>query len=109
MIGSLVTVNNQKIPLTSIGLALFLALCVFQFLSAVLRSQLRPNVVIIVTALQSILGLVLPLILLWVVSPNHKYLLLGLAGSYIALPLVFLALNIAVSYTHLTLPTILLV
>ena len=94
VIGSLVTVNNQKFPLTSIGLALFLALCFFQFLSAVLRSQLRPNVVIIVTALQSILGLVLPLLLLWVLSPNHKYLLLGLAGSYIALPLVFLALNI---------------
>ena len=94
VIGSLVTVHNQKFPLTSIGLALFLALCFFQFLSAVLRSQLRPNVVIIVTALQSILGLVLPLLLLWVLSPNHKYLLLGLAGSYIALPLVFLALNI---------------
>ena len=94
VIGSLVTVYNQKFPLTSIGLALFLALCIFQFLSAVLRSQLRPNVVIIVTALQSILGLVLPLLLLWVLSPNHKYLLLGLAGSYIALPLVFLALNI---------------
>jgi len=94
VIGSLVTVHNQKFPLTSIGLALFLALCIFQFLSAVLRSQLRPNVVIIVTGLQSILGLVLPLLLLWVLSPNHKYLLLGLAGSYIALPLVFLALNI---------------
>ena len=94
VIGSLVTVHNQKFPLTSIGLALFLALCFFQFLSAVLRSQLRPNVVIIVTALQSIFGLVLPLLLLWVLSPNHKYLLLGLAGSYIALPLVFLALNI---------------
>ena len=89
VIGSLVTVHNQKFPLTSIGLALFLALCCFQFLSAVLRSQLRPNVVIIVTALQSILGFVLPLLLLWVLSPNHKYLLLGLAGSYIALPLVF--------------------
>ena len=94
VIGSLVTVHNQKFPLTSIGLALFLALCSFQFLSAVLRSQLRPNVVIIVTALQSILGLVLPLMLLWVLSPNHKYLLLGLSGSYIALPLVFLALHI---------------
>ena len=94
VIGSLVTVHNQKFPLTSIGLALFLALCFFQFLSAVLRSQLRPNVVIIVTALQSILGLVFPLLLLWALSPNHKYLLLGLAGSYIALPLVFLALNI---------------
>ena len=57
VIGSLVTVHNQKFPLTSIGLALFLALCFFQFLSAVLRSQLRPNVMIIVTALQSILGL----------------------------------------------------
>ena len=94
VISSLATVHNQKFPLTSIGLTLFLALCFFQFLSAVLRSQLRPNVVIIVTALQSILGLVLPLLLLWVLSPNHKYLLLGLAGSYIALPLVFLALNI---------------
>ena len=94
VIGSLVTVHNQKFPLTSIGLALFLALCFFQFLSAVLRSQLRPNIVIIVTALQSILGLVLPLLLLWALSPNHKYLLLGLSGSYIALPLVFLALKI---------------
>ena len=94
VIGSLVTVHNQKFPMTSIGLALFLALCFFQFLTAVLRSQLRPNVVIIVTALQSILGIVLPLLLLWVLGPNHKYLLLGLAGSYIALPLVFSVFNI---------------
>ncbi len=94
VIGSLVIVNNQKFPLTSIGLALFLALCSFQFLSAVLRSQLRPNVIIVVTVLQSLLGVVLPFLLLWVLSPNHKYLLLGLAGSYIALPLVFLAFNI---------------
>ena len=83
VIGSLATVYNQKFPLTSISLTLFLALCIFQFISAMLRSQLRPNVVIIVTALQSILGLVLPLFLLWALSPNHKYLLLGLAGSLI--------------------------
>ena len=94
VIGSLVTINSQKFPLTNIGLALFLALCFFQFLSTVLRAQLRPNVVIIVTALQSILGIVLPLLLLWVLGPNHKYLLLGLAGSYIALPLVFSVFNI---------------
>ena len=94
MIGSLVIVNNQKFPLTSIGLALFLALCSFQFLSAVLQSQLRPNAIILVTVLQSFLGVVLPLMLLLVLGPNHKYLLLGLAGSYIALPLVFFAFNI---------------
>ena len=94
VIGSLVTINSQKLPLTNISLALFLALCFFQFLSTVLRAQLRPNVVIIVTALQSILGIVLPLLLLWVLGPNHKYLLLGLAGSYIALPLVFSVFNI---------------
>ena len=94
VIGSLVTINSQKFPLTNIGLALFLALCFFQFLSTVLRAQLRPNVVIIVTALQSILGIVLPLLLLWVLGHNHKYLLLGLAGSYIALPLVFSVFNI---------------
>ena len=94
VIGSLVTINSQKFPLTNIGLALFLALCFFQFLSTVLRAQLRPNVVIIVTALQSILGILLPLLLLWVLGPNHKYLLLGLAGSYIALPLVFSVFNI---------------
>ena len=94
VVGSLVTINSQKFPLTNIGLALFLALCFFQFLSTVLRAQLRPNVVIIVTALQSILGIVLPLLLLWVLGHNHKYLLLGLAGSYIALPLVFSVFNI---------------
>ena len=94
VISSLVIVNNQKFPLSSIGLALFLALCSFQFLSAVLRSQLRPNAIIVVTALQSFLGIVLPLLLLWVLGPNHKYLLLGLAGSYIALPLVLLIINI---------------
>ena len=77
MICSLVIVNNQKFPLTSIGLALFLALCSFQFLSAVLQSQLRPNAIILVTVLQSFLGVVLPLMLLLVLGPNHKYLLLG--------------------------------
>ena len=94
VIGSLVTVHNQKFPLISIGLGLFLALCFFQFLSAVLQSQLRPNAIILVTVLQSFLGVVLPLMLLLVLGLNHKYLLLGLAGSYIALPLVFFAFNI---------------
>ena len=97
VIGSLLVVNNQKLILTSIGLALFLALCSFQFLSAILRSQLRPNTIIMVTVLQSLLGIVLPLLLLWVLGLNHKYLLLGLAGSYIALPLVLLTINIDLS------------
>ena len=97
VISSLVIVNNQKFPLSSIGLALFLALCSFQFLSAVLRSQLRPNAIIVVTVLQSLLGIVLPLLLLWLLGLKHKYLLLGLAGSYIALPLVLLTINIDLS------------
>ena len=97
VISSLVIVNNQKFPLSSIGLALFLALCSFQFLLAVLRSQLRPNAIIVVTVLQSLLGIVLPLLLLWLLGLKHKYLLLGLAGSYIALPLVLLIINIDLS------------
>ena len=94
VIGSLLVVKNQKFILTSIGLALFLALCSFQFLSAILRSQLRPNTIIVVTLLQSLLGIFLPLLLLWLLGLKYKYLLLGLAGSYIALPLLFLAFNI---------------
>ncbi len=83
------TKNSGLFLLNITSLFLFLALCSFQFLSTVLRAQLRPNSVIKITVIQSILRFILPLLLLWYLTPDHKYLLIGLALSYIILPIFF--------------------
>ena len=69
-----------QIPL-SIGL--FVAVSLFQFLSSIYRAQLRPNTVIIITSVQSILALLIPLFFIYNFSPKVKYIILGLTIAYI--------------------------
>jgi len=77
-----------------IGFILFVALCAFQFLSALFRAQLKPINVIIITTVQSILGLLIPVILLSMFEQSHRFLLIGLAMSYCTPPIIFFFVNI---------------
>ena len=77
-----------------IGFILFVALCSFQFLSTLFRAQLKPINVIIITTVQSILGLLIPVILLSMFEQSHRFLLIGLAMSYCTPPIIFFFVNI---------------
>jgi len=77
-----------------IGFILFVALCAFQFLSTLFRAQLKPINVIIITTVQSILGLLIPVILLSMFQQSHRFLLIGLAMSYCTPPIIFFFVNI---------------
>ena len=77
-----------------IGFILFVALCAFQFLSTLFRAQLKPINVIIITTVQSILGLLIPIILLSMFEQSHRFLLIGLAMSYCTPPIIFFFVNI---------------
>ena len=77
-----------------IGFILFVALCAFQFLSTLFRAQLKPINVIIITTVQSILGLLIPFILLSMFEQSHRFLLIGLAMSYCTPPIIFFFVNI---------------
>ena len=77
-----------------IGFILFVSLCVFQFLSTLFRAQLRPINVIIITTVQSILSLLIPVILLSMFERSHRFLLIGLAMSYCTPPIIFFFVNI---------------
>ena len=74
---------------SAIGFFLLISLCIFQFLSALFRAQLKPNYVIIITILQSIMGLAIPIIFLKIFGQSYKYLLLGLAISYSLPPIIY--------------------
>ena len=87
-------VDNFAGPESIIIFILFAALCVFQFLSTLYRARLKPNNVIVITAVQSILGLLLPVILLNMFGMRHKFLLLGLALSYCTPPIILFLVNI---------------
>ena len=69
------------------GLGLLAAVVLFQFQSTLFRAQLRPNMVIGITAVQSILALALPVFLIYKVSPKVNSILAGLAIAY-AVPTV---------------------
>lgn len=77
-----------------IGFILFVALSAFQFLSTLFRAQLKPINVIIITTVQSILGLLIPVILLSMFEQSHRFLLIGLAMSYCTPPIIFFFVNI---------------
>ena len=72
---------------SAIGFYLFIALCAFQFLSALFRAQFKPNNVIIITIVQSIFGLLIPVVFFKMLGLSYRFLLLGLAISY-SIPLI---------------------
>ena len=77
-----------------IGFIFFAALCAFQFLSNLFRAQLKPNNIIIITIVQSIFGLLIPVVFFKMLGLSHRFLLLGLAISYSIPPIIYFLGNI---------------
>jgi len=78
-------IRNNILSFVQVPLAigLFIAVSLFQFLSSMYRAQLRPNMVIMITSVQSILALLIPLFFIYNFSPKVKYIILGLTIAYI--------------------------
>jgi len=66
-----------------IALFFFISVLLYQFQISVYRSQIRPNMVIIVTSIQSILSLGLPLFFIFSFGPEVKYIIIGLTIAYL--------------------------
>ena len=62
----------------------FIAVFIYQFQISVYRSQIRPNMVVIVSSIQSILSLGIPLFFIYFFGSEVKYIILGLAIAYLA-------------------------
>lgn len=61
----------------------FIAVFLYQFQISVYRSQIRPNMVVIVSSIQSILSLGIPLFFIYFFGSEVKYIILGLTIAYI--------------------------
>ena len=79
---------------SAISFYLFIALCTYQFLSALFRAQLKPNNIIIITIVQSIFGLLIPVVFFKMLGLSYRFLLLGLAISYSIPPIIYFLGNI---------------
>jgi len=66
-----------------IAIFLFISVLLYQFQISVYRSQIRPNIVIILTSIQSILSLVLPLFFIYFFGPEVQYIIIGLIIAYL--------------------------
>jgi len=62
----------------------FIAVFIYQFQISVYRSQIRPNMVVIVSSIQSILSLGIPLFFIYFFGSEVKYIILGLTIAYLA-------------------------
>ena len=61
----------------------FIAVLLYQFQISIYRSQIRPNMVILVSSIQSILSLIVPLFFIYFFDSEVKYIILGLTIAYI--------------------------
>ena len=66
-----------------IAIFFFISVLLYQFQISVYRSQIRPNMVVILTSIQSILSLVLPLFFIYFFGPEVKYIIIGLIIAYL--------------------------
>ena len=69
----------------SIPLAIFffIAVLFYQFQISIYRSQIRPNMVIVVSSIQSILSLIIPLFFIYYFGSEVKYIIIGLTIAYL--------------------------
>jgi len=61
----------------------FIAVLLYQFQVSIYRSQIRPNMVIIVSSIQSILSLIIPLFFIYFFDSEVKYIILGISIAYL--------------------------
>ena len=61
----------------------YVAVLLYQFQISVYRSQIRPNMVILISSIQSILALIMPLFFIFYFGSKVKYIILGLSIAYL--------------------------
>ena len=85
LLGIYIIKGNILFQYTNIFLVMFFFIAVFlyQFQISVYRSQIRPNMVIIVSSIQSILSLGIPLFFIYFFGSEVKYIILGLTIAYL--------------------------
>jgi O-antigen/teichoic acid export membrane protein len=86
LLGIYIKKGNILFQYTNIFLVtfFFIAVLLYQFQISVYRSQIRPNMVVIVSSIQSILSLGIPLFFIYFFGSEVKYIILGLAIAYLA-------------------------
>ena len=86
LLGIYIIKGNILFQYTNIFLVtfFFIAVLLYQFQISVYRSQIRPNMVVIVSSIQSILSLSMPLFFIYFFGSEVKYIILGLAIAYLA-------------------------
>ena len=85
LLGIYIIKGNILFQYTNIFLVIFffISVLLYQFQISVYRSQIRPNVVIIVSSIQSILSLAIPLFFIYFFGSEVKYIILGLTIAYL--------------------------
>ena len=86
LLGIYIIKGNILFQDTNIFLVMFffIAVFIYQFQISVYRSQIRPNMVVIVSSIQSILSLGIPLFFIYFFGSEVKYIILGLTIAYLA-------------------------
>ena len=86
LLGIYIIKGNILFQYTNIFLVtfFFIAVLLYQFQISVYRSQIRPNMVVIVSSIQSILSLGIPLFFIYFFGSEVKYIILGLTIAYLA-------------------------
>jgi len=86
LLGIYIIKGNILFQYTNIFLVtfFFIAVLLYQFQISVYRSQIRPNMVVIVSSIQSILSLSMPLFFIYFFGSEVKYIILGLTIAYLA-------------------------
>ena len=62
----------------------FISVLLYQFQISIYRSKIRPNMVIKISSIQSILSLIIPLLFIYYFGSEVKYIIFGLTIAYLA-------------------------
>ena len=85
LIGIYIAKGDSFFQNTNILLVIFFFITVllYQFQISIYRSQIRPNMVVIITSIQSILSLIMPLFFIYYFNSEVKYIIIGLTIAYL--------------------------
>jgi len=61
----------------------YISVLIYQFQLSIYRSQIRPNMVIVISSIQSILSLIMPLFFIYYFGAKVKYIIIGLTIAYL--------------------------
>ncbi|MFL3028156.1 MAG: lipopolysaccharide biosynthesis protein [Candidatus Neomarinimicrobiota bacterium] len=85
LLGIYIIIGDSFFQDTNILLVIFffIAVLLYQFQISIYRSQIRPNMVVFITSIQSILSLIIPLFFIYYFNSDVKYIIIGLTIAYL--------------------------